>query len=192
MMRKYVFFLIGLLATTFPVLAQFDPISWTAQMVPTPENEVYVMEITAHIDGGWHLYSQDKYPSADIAPTPTEFLFENPDKGYELRGGVQDPQGKQKVDPVFGFRIKYFQDKAVFKQFVKRTDPALNKVDASVFYVVCDHERCLAPEEKFITISFPNTTQVSAKTTVQSSDVKKKSTLFSQLKKQYSSFTYRF
>src|SRR5690606_8249297 len=48
-------------------------------------------------------------------------------------------------DPVFDMVIKYFEDKAVFRQRIKLLDPDLGRVEGEVEFMVCDDEKCLPP-----------------------------------------------
>jgi thiol:disulfide interchange protein DsbD len=42
--------------------------------------------------------------------------------------------------------VKYFEDKVIFSQKIKRIDKTLKQIKAEVFFSVCDDEKCLAPE----------------------------------------------
>lgn len=138
------------------IWAQLDPVHWTTSVVNTSDKDVFILQLTAHIDGGWHLYAQTKYPDAEIAPTPTEFIFDQTNGGFHLLGTTQEPLGYQKMDAIFGLKIKYFENQAIFQQKIKRTSSSLDELEASVFYVVCDDTRCLAPEEKFFKFDLPS------------------------------------
>src|SRR5690606_5201369 len=50
-------------------------------------------------------------------------------------------------DKIFQIDIKYFSDKAVFKQKIKLLKSDLTTINGMVFFSVCDDEKCLAPEE---------------------------------------------
>src|SRR5690606_38902568 len=91
-----------------------EPVKWTTSVEKISDTE-YVLIATATIDEGWHLYSQNV---PEDGPIPTTFTFE-PDNCLELMGKVSEGIGETIDDPVFGMRIKFFGDKAEFKQRIK-------------------------------------------------------------------------
>lgn len=133
---------------TFTASAQFgdseilEPVKWSTSFESVDEN-IYDLKYTATIDSGWHLYSQNEVEVG--GPLPTAFSFNN-DKGlYKLIGETEEPAGKELFDKVFDMDIKYFEDKVTFTQRVKFVDNPV-QVDAEVFFMVCDDEKCLQPE----------------------------------------------
>ncbi|WP_299437297.1 thioredoxin family protein [uncultured Aquimarina sp.] len=144
-MRKILLLLTTLLFSTTLFSQIFEPIKWKSSVKEESEN-VYTLHFEAILEKGWHIYSQQEVETDDIAPTATEFTFYNEDKKYELIGKTTEPEGIQKFDKVFEMDIKYFEDKVVFVQKVRRLDPSLEVIKAEVFFGVCDDEKCLAPD----------------------------------------------
>ncbi len=122
-----------------------DPIKWKAT-IEKEADDVYVLYFKATLDKGWHLYSQNEAETDEIAPTPTEFSFDNTTETYELLGETFEPKGIEKYDNIFEMDVKYFEDEVTFSQKIKRIDKNLKAVKAEVFFSVCDDEKCLAPE----------------------------------------------
>ncbi|MBW1294488.1 protein-disulfide reductase DsbD family protein [Aquimarina litoralis] len=144
-MRNILLLFTTLLFSTTLFSQIFEPIKWKSSVEEESEN-VYVLQFEATLDKGWHIYSQKEVETDDIAPTATEFTFYNEEKKYELIGETTEPEGIQKYDKVFEMEIKYFEEKVLFTQKIKRLDPSLETVKAEVFFGICDDERCLAPD----------------------------------------------
>ncbi|GGX26246.1 protein-disulfide reductase DsbD family protein [Aquimarina muelleri] len=137
--------LITLLFSTILFSQTLDPIKWKASVEKETE-DTYVLHFKATLDKGWHLYSQNEAEGDEIAPTPTEFTFDNTPQTYTLVGETNEPNGIEKYDNIFEMDVKYFEDKAVFFQKIKLVDKNIKQINAEVFFSVCDDERCLAPE----------------------------------------------
>jgi len=98
---------------------------------------------TASIDDGWHLYAQEVPEDGPIA---TSFTFENPKNRYSLKGRTTEQEGVTIDDPVFGMKIKFFENRAIFRQKIQ-TKTDLNSIKGVVEFMVCDDTKCLAPTE---------------------------------------------
>jgi len=98
--------------------------------------------IEAKIEQGWHLYSQ--VLKNDVGPIPTTFQFEE-NKNVKLIGGVEQPQAIEAYDENFGSNLDYFAENVVFRQKVDLKKET--KLKGSVYYMVCDDQRCLPPTE---------------------------------------------
>ncbi|WP_438711652.1 cytochrome c biogenesis protein CcdA [Aquimarina muelleri] len=144
-MRYLILLLTTLLFSTTLFSQTLDPIKWKASVEKETE-DIYVLSFKATLDKGWHLYSQNEAEGDEIAPTPTEFIFDNTPQTYILVGETKEPNGIEKYDNIFEMDVKYFEDKAVFSQKIKLVDKNVKQVNAEVFFSVCDDERCLAPE----------------------------------------------
>lgn len=140
-MKKII--LIFTLVISSNVFAQIhDPVKWTTSVNMISETE-YELVTTATIDSGWHLYSQTV---PDDGPIPTSFIYEG-NSNYLKKGNTKEQEGHTIDDPVFGMRIKYFEDKAVFKQRIRLKSKGVFTINAVVEYMVCDDRQCLPPKE---------------------------------------------
>ncbi|MGO4772317.1 cytochrome c biogenesis protein CcdA [Flavobacterium sp. W22_SRS_FK3] len=147
---KKIFLFIVFLFTINSVTAQiYDPVSFISSVKELGDNK-YALTITAKIDTGWHIYSQN-VPKG--GPAPTAFTFPK-SKNYKTIGGVSEPEGHEVDDPVFQMRIKYFADKAVFTQNIERKSTDAFTVNASIFFMVCNDNSCLPPTDKEVKFTF--------------------------------------
>lgn len=124
-----------------------DPVKWETSVVKISETD-YDLVATATIDAGWHLYSQTV---PENGPIPTSFKF-TPNKAYQKRGNTKEETGHTVQDKVFDMEIKYFDNKASFKQRVRLKGKTPLKVEGIVEFMVCNDSSCLPPTE--IDLSF--------------------------------------
>lgn len=113
--------------------------SWSYSTKQINDSE-FDLIFTATIDKHWHLYSQVEVKDG---PLPTAFLFD-PSPDYVLVGKATEPKGIEKAEPVFDNQvIKYFEDKAVFKQRIKvKTDKPV-KITGVIDGMVCSDQQCV-------------------------------------------------
>lgn len=116
------------------------PVKWHTTVEKISETE-YELIANATIENGWHLYSQNV---PEDGPIPTVFTFET-NADYELISNVSEEEGHTVNDPVFNMRIKFFENKAAFKQRIKVLNKTLSIVKGEVEFMVCDDTRCLPP-----------------------------------------------
>lgn len=159
-MRNIQLLLIAVLFSMTAYAQVFDPITWTSSVQKINDQE-YVLTFEASLEEGWHVYSQNKVETDEIAPTATEFTYYNENKSYELIGETTEPKGIQKFDKVFDMEIKYFENKATFRQMIKVLNPKLKEIKAEVFFGVCDDEKCLPPDTKEFVLSLETVPQKS-------------------------------
>lgn len=119
-----------------------DPVQWSTSIEKKSANE-YELITTAIIESGWHLYSQNV---PEFGPIPTSFLYEIPENTIQLQGVTTEGEGKTVDDPVFGMKIKFFENKAIFKQKIL-LNKKVDVIKGVVEFMVCDDEKCLAPTE---------------------------------------------
>lgn len=98
--------------------------------------------IHAHIEEGWHLYSQ--VLKNDVGPIPTSFEFES-NRSVQLIDKVQQPKAIEAFDPNFGANLDYFEGHTQFRQKLKLKKDCV--LVGSVYYMVCDDQSCLPPIE---------------------------------------------
>jgi len=149
-MKKYFVPFFIMLFCAFNLNAQiFDPVEWSSSIEKISDTE-YDLIFTADIEPHWHVYSQ--IVEGIDGPLPTEFTYHNQEENYELIGKTSEPNVEPIYDDVFAMDIKFFEDKAVFKQKIKLLNPDITEISSEVFFMVCDDERCLAPSvHEFVT-----------------------------------------
>lgn len=122
----------------------FEPIKWATSLEKI-DDQNYNLLFHANLDDGWYIYSQKDV--GDEGPIPTDFLFISQDEGdFEQIGTTKEPDGAPIYDPIFEMDIKKFNGEVTFSQKVKVTNSSLSHIDAEVYYMVCDDEKCLPPE----------------------------------------------
>jgi thiol:disulfide interchange protein DsbD len=141
-MNKIVAFVSIVLLSLTSYSQILDPVKWSTSIEKISESE-YDLIAEATIDPKWHLYSQI-VSEEGIGPIPTTFIFEKTND-YELVGKVIEEEGLTVDDPVFDMKIKYFEDKTVFKQRIKVLNESINKIIGEVEYMACDDVQCTPP-----------------------------------------------
>ena len=119
-----------------------DPIEWNTSVKKVSETE-YILISEAIIEEGWHLYSQSV---PDDGPIPTTFFYDASKGGFSLIDKTTEEKGHTVDDPVFGMKIKFFENSAIFQQRIKLLGE-IASINASVEFMVCDDTKCLAPTE---------------------------------------------
>lgn len=117
------------------------PVHWSFTSNNLGNNE-YELVFTANIDKPWHLYSQ----KIDEQPPATLFTFTE-NTNFELIGIVEETESVEVYDPNFEMMIRYFSEKAVFKQKVKIAENSLTTIQGVIEFMCCDDTRCLPPTE---------------------------------------------
>lgn len=117
-----------------------EPVKWYTSTEKVSDSE-YDLVMTATIDRGWHLYSQEV---PEDGPIPTTFSYDT-GKDVELIGNTTEEEGSTVHDPVFDMRIKFFDDSAEFRQRINILNKELSIVKGEVEFMVCDDMRCLPP-----------------------------------------------
>lgn len=120
----------------------YNPVKWTTRVIKISDSE-YELSANAVIEKGWHLYSQTVPPDGPIA---TKFSFAG-SSDYLKKGNTKEDQGHIVDDPIFEMKIKYFENKASFKQRIKVKNKKPFQIKSNVEFMVCDDTRCLPPQQ---------------------------------------------
>ena len=134
-----------LLLLLLPLLVQAQilaPIHWEAAASALTDTTAQIT-LTATIDEGWHLYTQD---IPDGGPVPTQFHYNQPVIGQT----VTDAEVLKDYDDNFEMELTYYEKQAVFTQVVRATKE--DQIAGSVTFMACNDQQCLAPETWEFTI----------------------------------------
>jgi thiol:disulfide interchange protein DsbD len=145
---KYVTFLISILVS-LPVAAQVhQPVTWRTSALSVDGDSATVL-FEAHIEHGWHIYSQ--HLSIADGPMPTQFTFQKSDD-YVLAGHTIEGEPSSRQEPIYANQtLSYFSGTASFKQKIAIRADRDFTIAASVTYMVCSDSLCLPPEtEDFV------------------------------------------
>jgi hypothetical protein len=107
-------------------------------------DKTYELHMTATVISGYHLYAQDNNAEG---PVPTTFTFvKNPLLDYT--GKVKEV-GKlvSKLEPVWGFKVNYYENKVDFVQVVKSKVNAIADAKGIVNFMTCNDKKCLPPRD---------------------------------------------
>lgn len=108
----------------------------------------YEIVITAHIDEGWHLYSQVQ-PETSLA-TPTEIKF-NKNPLITVKGKTKEKgEMKKHIESGLGIEAWQYDYKVEFVQTISLKTNAKTNISGTITYQTCTDERCLPPK----TVSF--------------------------------------
>ena len=133
---------IALLFGSYFLLAQ-TPVSWSFNSKKVSD-KTYEVHLTANIQSGWHLYSQDQ-PSDAIAIPTSVTINNNP--LLKLDGKVKEVGKMEKFnDKNLGISAHQYSNKVDFVQVVKVKSNAKTNVAGSVEFQTCDDKKCLPPK----------------------------------------------
>ena len=124
-----------------------NPVSWETSVEKINDSD-YNLVITAGIETGWHLYSQNV---PEGGPIPTSIKIVVDESKYQLIGSPQEGQGHEEYDNVFDMDIKYFETQAVFKQRIRLLSSEKLTISGVLEFMVCDDTNCLPPTDVDLT-----------------------------------------
>lgn len=138
--------MVGLLLCSSSVQAQvFNVVKWTFSAKPVADKAgIYEVRMTASIQPGWAIYSQE---TPKGGPFPTTITF-NKNTNVQYGGKVKEVGAmKKKYEKVFGVDVHYFENKVDFVQLVKSKKGVPTKLSGTVEFMACDAMKCLPPDE---------------------------------------------
>ena len=144
-MKKILLSVVLIVGVIFANAQLASPVQWsfTSKKIANKQYEVY---LTATIQGGWHLYSQNQ--PADAINQPTEILFsKNP--LVTINGKITEV-GKMELyqDKKLKISANQYAGKVVFVQKVTVKSTAKTTISGSVEYQTCDDKKCLPPKKE--------------------------------------------
>lgn len=120
-----------------------NPITWTFTSKKLT-NGNYEIHMTATIDKGWHLYSQDQPDDAVAMPT-TFTITSNP--LIEKVGKIKEEGKLEKFhDKELKLSANQYSNSVNFVQTIKLKGKAKTNFSGSVEYQTCDDKKCLPPK----------------------------------------------
>ena len=140
-MKKFILSAIVLFAGMF-VFAQ-TPVSWTFNAKKI-DDKTFEVHMTASIQKGWHLYSQNQ--PEDAIAIPTSFtITANP--LFKLDGKIKEVGKIEKfTDKELGLSANQYSNNVDFVQVVTLKGNAKTSVSGNVEYQTCDDKKCLPPK----------------------------------------------
>lgn len=144
-MTKYLilFFVLAFANVANLAHAQSDQkVKWQYKAIKKGD-KLYEVQMTAIIEKGWHLYSQQQ--SADAIALPTTFTFvKNP--LIQIKGKTAE-QGKlyDEIEAATRSRSRYYSNKVIFVQELVLKKNIKTAFNGEVEFMVCDDKQCLPP-----------------------------------------------
>ncbi len=117
------------------------PVQWSYAAKRTGPTEAVVF-LKASIGPGWHIYSQY---IKDGGPVQTSFKFKQ-STAYQLLGKVLEPKPVTRMEEVFGMKVSFFENEAIFQQKIRLKKGRATTVSGSLEYMTCNDQKCLPPE----------------------------------------------
>jgi len=139
-MKKISSVLVLCLVSVLSWAQMVDPVKFTSQL-KTDGGSTGEIIFSGKIDPGWHVYSTNL---GSDGPIQASFTANKLD-GVELVGKLT-PRGKEisEMDPIFGMKLRYFENSVQFVQKVKFTKPKYS-IDAYLEFGACNDEMCMPP-----------------------------------------------
>jgi thiol-disulfide isomerase/thioredoxin len=125
-----------------------DPIKWTIKShlsEPVKAGDRFLVELTAQIENGWHLYSTEH---VEGGPTPTRITIAS-GQSFEMAGEIDSPAPHSSYDPNFQVTTDYYDGSVLFTIPVRALANSVarsNKLRVQVRYQACTQTICLAPK----------------------------------------------
>ena len=126
------------------------PVTWEINKAKLPSaplkaGDTFSVELTAHIERGWHLYS---LTPIENGPRPTRITLAT-GQAFELAGTIKAPDPITARDPNFGVETEYYETSAIFAVPIKVLPAgAAGKATLTVQirYQTCNDKDCLPPQ----------------------------------------------
>lgn len=123
--------------------AQLNPVTWSFSSKKTGDKS-YEIHMTARIQPGWHLYSQEQ-PDDAIA-MPTTFTV-NPNPLISKDGKIKEVGKMEKMkDAALGVSANQYSTTVDFVQKVKVKSKVKTNFTGKVEFQTCDDKKCLPPK----------------------------------------------
>ena len=131
-----------LIFSLFSIAQSDQKVKWQYAVAKKGKN-MYELRMTANIEKGWHLYSQQQ--SADAIALPTNISFtKNP--FIELKGKpAEEGRLYDEVEAATKTRSRYYTNKVVFVQQLVLKKNIKTAINGEIEFMVCDDRQCLPP-----------------------------------------------
>ena len=149
-MKRTIFILLVVVLGSNLLNAQLNPVNWTFSSKKISD-KTYELHLTATMQPGWHLFSQEQ--PEDAVAIPTGFKLNN-NPLVTLDGKIKEIGKLEKFhDAKLDISANQYAEKVDFVQVVKLKSNVKTNVTGSVEYQTCDDKKCLPP--KTVTFSIP-------------------------------------
>jgi len=130
------------LLTIISVTGQ-NPVSWTYAAKKIAD-KTYEVHITAKIQNGWHLYSQNQPADAIAIPIAIKI---NTHPLAKVSGKAKEIGDLEKhKEPSLGIEDWQYSEKVEFVQTVSLKANVKTNISGTIEYQACTNEKCLPPK----------------------------------------------
>src|SRR5882724_8541418 len=125
-----------------------NPVKWSIKTNvsgPVKAGDRFVVELTAQIEKGWHLYSTER---VEGGPTPTRITIPS-GQSFDLAGEIDSPAPHSSYDPNFQVATDYYDGAVPFSipvRAVANPSASSNRLRVQVRFQTCTQTICLAPK----------------------------------------------
>ncbi len=154
-MQHFFWCIILIFCTSIQINAQEEttiglPIEWSFEAVELEDNE-YELIITAKLEEGWSIYSQDN--EIDKGPYPTSFEFDYYENVIFIDNVVEGGSKNTTYDDLFQMNVSTLSKTVVFVQRIQVLDDT-DLIEGFVSYMAVNQDKqCLPPREVFFEFS---------------------------------------
>ncbi|MGB0177262.1 MAG: cytochrome c biogenesis protein CcdA, partial [Owenweeksia sp.] len=99
--------------------------------------------MSATIDEGWHVYSNDLDTNSSVYPT--DIVWEESET-YTVNGGILEPEPVEEYDPNFDEVLRFHDKKVTFRQKILIHSSSDFIVKGELVFMTCNDRMCLPPE----------------------------------------------
>ena len=125
------------------------PVTWEIKKGSAPTaavkaGDTVVVDVVAHIERGWHLYS---LTPVENGPRPTRITIAA-GQGFELGGKIKAPDPTTAMDPNFRVETEFYDESATFGipiRVLPDAAPGKSVATVQVRYQTCNDRECLPP-----------------------------------------------
>lgn len=142
-LKKFAILLLAIFLFTASYAQTQNPLKWDFKVTQQANDNEAVLQFTANLESGWHLYSQHTDPDG---PVGISFDFAK-SKDYSRVGGVTEPKPTEEYDELFKCTIRSFSGKVVFRQRIKINTEKDFKVTGTMSYQLCNDGSCIPPDD---------------------------------------------
>jgi hypothetical protein len=125
-----------------------EPVKWSFKSEKTGEN-IYKVTITATIEEGWYVYSQD-LPSN--GPIPTQIKFDTNSQVIFDGKTIELGDKKEAFDQNFNMTVTKLMGQTTYMQKVVNVGNAPS-VKGALIFMTCNGEMCMPPKKVEFNVS---------------------------------------
>jgi hypothetical protein len=127
---------------------------WEASVQPASAQGLLVVNVTAQIEKGWHIYALSQAPGG---PTPLRIAVE-PGAPYQVAGSIEGTVPQKHHDASFDLETQFYTDSFTLKVPVKGSSGSAAGVPLAVRFQMCSDTTCMPPKTVHLVASPASTT----------------------------------